>query len=145
VAKHLKNLIRLNDWQVEEKQRALGDLLNAVAALEAKRRQLEEELVRERKAAAEAPSEIGIYYGNFAKAALVRRRALEQAIAEGEAEVAAARDRLREAYRELKKYEVAQAQRDAREAAERDHREQLFLDEIGIQAFVRKGKRPAAT
>lgn len=145
MAKHLKNLIRLNDWQVEEKQRALADLLNAVAALEAKRRQLEEEMVRERKAAAEAPGEIGIYYGNFAKAALTRRRALEKAIAEGEAEVAAARDRLREAYRELKKYEVAQAQRDAREAAERDHREQLFLDEIGIQAFVRKGKRDSAS
>lgn len=141
MAKHLKNLIRLNDWQVEEKQRALGELLTAVAALETKRRQLEEEMVRERKAAAEAPGEIGIYYGNFAKAALTRRRALEKAIAEGEAEVAAARDRLREAYRELKKYEVAQAHRDAREAAERDHREQLFLDEIGIQAFVRKGKR----
>ncbi len=145
MAKHLKNLIRLNDWQVEEKQRALGELLSAVAKLEAKRRQLEEEMVRERKAAAEAPGEIGIYYGNFAKAALARRRALEKAIAEGEVEVAAARDRLREAYRELKKYEVAQAQRDAREAAERDHREQLFLDEIGIQAFVRKGKRPATS
>ena len=140
MAKHLQNLIRLHDWQVEEKQRALADLLKAVAALEAKRRQLEDEMVRERRAAAEAPGEIGIYYGTFAKAALIRRHALEAAIAEGEAEVTAARDRLREAFRELKKYEVAQAQRDARQAAERDHREQLFLDEIGIQAFVRKGK-----
>lgn len=141
MGKHLHNLIRLHDWQLEEKQRALADLLTAVAALEARRRQLEDELVRERKAAAEAPGEIGIYYGNFAKAALAKRRALEAAIAEGEAEVAAARDRLREAYRELKKYEVAQAQRDTRDAAARDHREQLFLDEIGIQAFVRKSGR----
>jgi len=141
VAKHLRNLIRLHDWRVEEKQRALADLLAAVAALEARRRELEDELVRERKAASEAPGEISIYYGNFAKAALARRRALEAAIAEGEAEVSAARDRLREAYRELKKYEVAQAQRDASEAAERNRREQLFLDEIGIQAYVRKGGR----
>jgi flagellar export protein FliJ len=146
VAKHLKNLIRLHDWKVEEKQRALADLLNGLAALEAKLRKLEDDLVRERKAASEAPGEIGIYYGNFAKAALVRRRALEQGIAETGVQVAEARDYLREAYRELKKYEVAQAHRDARQVAERDHREQLFLDEIGIQAFARKkSKRPAAS
>jgi len=136
----LRNLIRLHDWRVEERQRALADLLRVVAALEAKVRQLEEDLARERQAAAEAPGEIGIYYGGFAKAAIARRRVLEGAIAEAEREVEAARDRLREAYRELKKYDVAQAQREVRRAAERDRREQLFLDEIGIQGFVRKGR-----
>lgn len=140
MGKDLHNLIRLHDWQVDERQRALADLLRAVAALEAKVRQLEDDLARERQAAAEAPGEIGIFYGSFAKATIARRRDLEGAIAEAEREVEAARDRLRAAYRELKKYEVVQARRESRRAAERDSREKRFLDEVGIQAFVRKGK-----
>ena len=144
MAKDLHSLIRLHDWQVEEKQRALADLLAAVTALETRARDLEEELLREQKVAAAAPAEIGLYYGNFAKAAITRRKALARAIAEAEAETAAARDKLREAYRELKKYAVAQDHRDSRQAAERGRREQIFLDELGIQAFLRKGRRPPA-
>jgi len=141
VPKDLHNLIRLHDWQVEEKQRQLAGLVGAVAALEDRARRLEEELLHEQKVAAAAPAEIGLYYGNFAKAAIERRRMLAKAIAEAEAETAAARDKLREAYRELKKYAVAQDHRDVREAAERDRKEQIFLDELGMQTFLRKSPR----
>lgn len=139
--KDLHSLIRLHDWQVEEKQRLLADLVGVVAALEGRARHLEEELLHEQKVAAAAPAEIGLYYGNFAKAAIGRRKALAQAIADAEAETAAARDKLREAFRELKKYTVAQDHRDIHEAAKRDRKEQIFLDELGIQAFLRKGGR----
>jgi len=144
VPKDLHSLIRLHDWQVEEKQRALADLLAAVMALETRARNLEEELLNEQKVAAAAPAEIALYYGAFAKAAIARRKVLAKAIADAEAEAAAARDRLREAYRELKKYAVAQEHRDIRETAERDRKEQIFLDELGIQAFLRKSRRPPA-
>lgn len=141
MSKDLYSLIRLHDWQVEERQRVLADLLGAVAALEMRARHLEESLLHEQKVAAAAPAEVGMYYGDFAKAAIERRKVLAKAITEAEAEAAAARDQLREAYRELKKYAMAQDHRNAREAAERNRKEQVLLDEMGIQGFLRKKRR----
>lgn len=141
--KDLHSLIRLHDWRVDEKQRALADLLGAVAALEARVRQLEEELLHERTIAAELPDEAGLYFGRFATAVIDRRKELDKAIDEVEEQIAEARDNLREAYRELKKYELAQASRDALEAAERNRREQIQLDEIGIQTHLRNKKQAA--
>ena len=51
-----------------------------------------------------------------------------------EQQVAEAREKLDEAYRELKKYEVAQETRDLRQAREEARQEQIELDEIGLQA-----------
>ena len=45
---------------------------------------------------------------------------------------------LNEAYRELKKYETAQKNREVREQKELAVREQMVLDEIGLQGYARK-------
>ena len=138
MAKDIHSLIRLHDWQVDEKRRALAELLGAVSALEGRARKLESDLVSEQKAAADQPDESGLYYGNYAEVVILRREELAGAIAEVEKQILDARDILSEAYRELKKYEVVQENRDARELAETERREQIVLDELGIQAFVRK-------
>jgi flagellar protein FliJ len=138
LAKDLQSLIRLHDWQVDEKQRALADLLRVVAALEENTRQLEQSVIDEQKFAAQVPDEAGMYYGNFATTVILRREGLSKAIEETEQQILDAREILREAYRELKKYEVAQEHRDARELTENNRREQMVLDEMGIQAFARR-------
>ncbi|MBL6945273.1 MAG: flagellar FliJ family protein [Rhodospirillales bacterium] len=137
MVKDIHSLIRLHDWEVDEKRRALGELLGAVAALEARARKLEEDLVAEQKAARETPSEAGMYYGNYAEVCIQRRAEFVQAIAEVEKQILEAQEILAEAYRELKKYEVVQANRDAAELAELARREQMWLDELGIQKFFK--------
>lgn len=138
MARKLANLIRIHEWRVDEKRRRLGDLQRMLTEFLEQARRLEEELVREQKVAARVPSEGGYYYGGYAQAVIARRETLAHSIAKTEDEVAAAREDLREAYRELKKYEVAQANRTAAEKKEEDRRETAVLDEVGLQAFIRK-------
>lgn len=137
MAKDLHGLIRLHDWRVNERQRALAALLGEIATLEGKIRQLEAELEHEQQVARDLPAEASLFFGTFAQGVRNRRKAIEMIIVEVEKKVAEARDQLREVYRELKKYELAQEARDAREAAERGRKEQIQLDEIGLRAFQR--------
>ena len=138
MAKDLRNVIRLHEWGVDEKRRKLGELLRLAESLENQARGLEEELVREQAQAKSSPEEAGILYGNYAEAVIERRERIAQSIAQTEIEIAAAREELSEAYRELKKYEVAQENRDKREAEELARKDQAFLDEVGMQSFQRK-------
>jgi len=135
MAKNLDTLIRLNEWTVDERRRELGDVLRALAGLEDGLERLRREVVNEQNAAAASPEVAGFFYGNYARAAIGRRQTLDDGIRRMEAQVAAARERLNEAYRELKKFEVAQNTRDAREAKELARREQGILDDIGLNLF----------
>lgn len=133
--KNLNTLIRLNEWNVDERRRELGEILRALAGLEAGLERLREEVVNEQNACAAAPEEAGFFYGNYAQAVIGRRQKLNDGIRRMEAQVASAREQLNEAYRELKKFEVAQKHRDDREARERAREEQGILDEIGLNLF----------
>ena len=138
MAKDLKNLIRLHEWQVDEKRRKVGTLLSLVADLELQARRLEEELVAEQAAASADPAEAGFFYGTYAETVIERRQRIAYSIAKAEEEIAAAQEELREAYRDLKKYEIAQENRIKRETYEQARKEQAFLDDIGLQSFRQK-------
>ena len=134
----LRSLIRLYEWGVDEKRRKLGALLRLLADLEDQAVRLEEELKEEQNSAASSPEEAGYLYGNYAGVVIQRRERIAQSTAKAEEEIAVARDELNEAYRELKKYEVAQETRDKKEALEEAIKDQAELDEIGIKGFVRQ-------
>ncbi len=135
MAGNLNSLIRLHEWRVDEKRRALGDLLGVVADLEQQARRLEEDLKKEQGVARASPDEAGYLYGNYAHAVILRRERIAQSIAATERKIAAAREALNDAYRNLKKYELVQGARDTREARERERAEQMVLDELGAQAY----------
>ncbi len=135
MAQDLNTLIRLNEWTVDERRRELGDVLASLAELESGLQRLREELAREQGAVQASPEEAGFFYGNYAQAVIERRHHLNAGIARMEEEVAQARDKLNEAYRELKKFEVAQDLRDTQEARELARKEQIDLDELGLQAY----------
>ncbi|MCH7865979.1 MAG: flagellar FliJ family protein [Proteobacteria bacterium] len=128
-------LIRLNEWTVDERRRELGDVLASLAELESGLHRLREELAREQGVVQASPEEAGFFYGNYAQAVIERRNHLDAGIVRMEEDVAQARDKLGEAYRELKKYEVAQDLRDTQEARELARKEQIDLDELGLQAY----------
>lgn len=138
MARSLRTLIRINEWMVDQKRRKLGGILRLIAALNNQGKLLEEELVREQASAAESPAEAGFLYGNYANHVIERRQRIAESIHKSEQEAEIAREELNEAYRELKKYETAQKNREMREQKELASQEQMILNEIGLQAYVRK-------
>ena len=111
----LNTLIRLNEWTVDERRRELGDILSSLAELESGLHRLREELAREQGVVQASPEEAGFFYGNYAKAVIERRNHLDAGIVRME--------------------EVAQDLRDTQEARELARKEQIDLDELGLQAY----------
>ena len=136
--KGLHTLMRIKEWEVDQRRRDLGNLLGTLAALEGNLRGIEEELIREQGLAQASPEEAGLFYGDYANAVIERRHHLDDSIAQIEVQIAAAREDLNAAYRELKKCEVVQQNRDTRETRELARREQETLDELGLEVHRRK-------
>lgn len=142
-AKGLKTLIRLSKFNVDEKRRVLTALQNREDQIIEEIRQGESQLKIEQRLAAEDATGIGFMYGAFHKSWMQRRDLMQQALAAVRAEIETARDDLAEAFRELKTYEVTQANREKREREEADRKEQVFLDEIGANIHRRKEQETA--
>lgn len=138
MAANIKNLIRLHEWNVDEKRRKLGELLRLQGELEDQMNQLEKDLVREQKAAAADPALAGLTYGEYAKQVIQRRENLQGSIDQMEFVIGHAQEELSEAYRELKKYEIVDRNRQRRYEEQQSRREQSMLDEIALNQHRRK-------
>lgn len=142
-AKGLKTLIRLSKFNVDEKRRVLTALQAREDEIIEAIRQGEEQLRHEQQLAAEDATGIGFAYGAFHQGWMRRRDAMLQALQAVRQQIDAAREDLAEAFRELKTYEVTQANREKREREELDRKEQIFLDEVGLTMHRRKGEADA--
>lgn len=133
MAKNLGGLIRLHEWNVDQKRRKLGELLNLLADLEDQAIGLEEEVKSEQRVASASPAVAGLLYGNYAMGVIERRRRIAESIAKTEEIVATAREDMSDAFMILKKFQTAQENRDRLEAEELNRKEQAVLDEIGAR------------
>jgi flagellar FliJ protein len=138
VAKGLETLIRLNEWTVDQKRRTLSDLLRLIDGFEAELKKLEQDLINEQASAAASPNEAGFLYGYYADSVIDRRAIIQISTQQLEKEADEAREEVSLAYRELKKFETAMEVRKKREEAELARKEQLELDEVGMQTFNQK-------
>jgi flagellar export protein FliJ len=129
----LHGIIRFRRHQVDEARRALGLLLGVAADIERQATALEREIAAEQKTAAEKPEEAGFTYGQYALRAIQRRSLLARARAEAEQRIAAAQEGVRQQFRDLKVFEIAQDNRDSVEQRESQRAEQAVLDELGLQ------------
>ena len=137
MAKGLGGLIRLHEWNVDQKRRRLGELLALLTDLEDQATGLEDEVKREQRAATASPAVAGLLYGNYAMGVIERRRRIAESMVKTEEIVAAARDELSEAFMILKKFQTAQENRDRLEADELNRKDQAVLDEIGARGHIR--------
>jgi flagellar FliJ protein len=136
----LESLIRLHRWQVDERRRQVAELEGLSEKLRQEMARLEEERAVEQTAAGASFLARHVYPG-YIRRALDRQKTLERSLAETEAQIAQARDALAEAFQELKRYEVASANRDRLRMTAAARRERLETDAIAIANFRRAGGR----
>jgi flagellar export protein FliJ len=135
MVKGLKSLIRLNKWKVDENRRILGSRLADVTAVEDSIIALEKELINEQNEALLAPQEAGLHYGVYADGVVIRRSVFQAELEQKESQVLVAQDVLNKSYRELKKFEILDKERQKYEQKERDKKEQNMMDELGLKSF----------
>jgi flagellar export protein FliJ len=135
----LESLIRLNRWQLDERRRQLADLDSLADKLRQEQARLAAEQADEQRTAARSP-EAGAAYGAYARRLIERRHKLEQSLAAVEQQTVLARDALAEAYREVKRYEIAAANRAAKQRQALAKQQQRTLDDMGIETFRRASK-----
>jgi flagellar biosynthesis chaperone FliJ len=137
MAKGLQGLIRYHNWQLDEKKRALAALNDQRAAIDESLKKLDAEVIAEKKVAAEMT---GVPYGldTYLKAAKKRRTMMENIARSLDHRIEKALEEIREGFQELKKYEIAQQERDRKEAAEIARKEAIDMDEVAQNGFQRR-------
>ncbi len=135
--KPFQSQIRLHKWNVDEAQRRLSDLVQLDERLRADLQRLADETLREQEAANQSPEAL-YAYGRYAEQLVERRARLEQSILEVGDQITHAQETLRDAFAELKKYELAAEAAQERAKRKRDQRDQIEQDEIAIGIFRRR-------
>ncbi len=131
------SLVRVHSWALNEKRQKLAGLEELADQMHQGLERLEAELNDEQRAAA-GSMEGTIAFPAFVAAALERRKKLRQSIADLGLAIDAARAEVREAFQEVKKYELAQENHERRERDKVARREQRELDELGANMHQRK-------
>lgn len=137
----LTGVIRYRKHIVDEKRRALGELLRQDDLLRQSLSDLETEMRREADIAGADSQGVGIGYGYYLQRAKERRDSLSAAIQELARRIDKAQEEVRESFKELKTFEIAQENRDEAERQEREAKDQQALDGIAIDQHRRKGTR----
>ena len=133
----LGSLVRVHTWALNEKRQTLAGLEKLAEKLRNDLEGLEAELRQERSAATDS-IEGTIAFPTFVAAALERRKKLRVSIANLQLAIEAAREEVREAYQEVKKYELARDNHKRREQDRLALRERKALDELGVTLHRRK-------
>ena len=140
MAKGLKGVIRLRNWDVDEKRRILRQLHEREDQILDFMRQLEEQVKAEAELARRDSTGAGFTFGAYAQWARKQRQDLETVLAHVRVEIGQAQDAVAEAFKELKTFEIAQANREAAAKAEQDRKTQIMLDDIGQESHRRRQK-----
>ena len=135
--KTLRSLIRLYQFNVDEKRREVGGMIAVLNDLERQAGELEKKISEERAIAGASPEVAGILFGNYTAHYILKRERIVAAIKGMEEKLEIGQEEMRESYRDLKGVELTQDARENREALKQARSEQAVLDEIGIEVHRR--------
>lgn len=133
----LDSLIRVNRWKLDERRRQLGELERLSERLNGEAVRLEQELTSEQKVAG-ASLEAGYAYAGYARDLIERREKLAASLNEVEGQIVAAREVLAESFREVKRFEIAAANRAKRDRLVGERRQRIAQDEVAMQVYRRR-------
>lgn len=132
----LPTLIRLKQEKLDEKRLVLTRLETEAANIVELIENLEVEVACESEAArAQASNAFG--FGSYLARVRARRSGLEARLAEVNDKIAVAADDVADAFREMKRFELAQSFAEQRAAAQASKREQAALDDIALTGYRR--------
>lgn len=135
--KSLDTLIRLKQEHLDQKRLVLSRLENEISAIQGRIELLEAEVACETEAA-RGDAEAGYGFGTYLASARRRRSGLEARLAQVQEAVAEAAEEVADAFREMKRFELAQSFAAQRAAAEAARREQAHLDDVGLAGYRRR-------
>lgn len=135
----LKSVIRLRKHELDEKRRAIGQL---IAQLDNVRREEQRELdnLEAEKTFAKTDAQALAAFPNYNKRVQAKLVLLREEQVKLEAAIARAQAELQDAFKEYKTYEITEDNRAKRKAAAEKRVEDQTLDDIGIEGFRRKEK-----
>jgi len=130
-------MVRIHKWTLEERSRVLQELDRLRQKLQTAAAQLEAELVNEQHQA-RGGGVASITYGGYAQSVIARRDHIAKSLAEVAAETEQARKDVAAAFQELKKYEIALANRERQRKQKEARAERQTLDDIGASMHRRR-------
>jgi flagellar protein FliJ len=135
--KGIAAMVRVHKWKLEERSRVLQELERLRQKLQNAAAQLEAELVAEQHQA-RGGGAASFAYAGYAQAVIQRRQRLAQSLTEVETQTEQARQDVATAFQELKKYEIALANRERLKQQKIARSEQATLDDLGITIHRRQ-------
>ena len=132
-------LLQLREFELDERRRESGKILSEVNFLQDEITRLHEELKSEQKIAAES-LEARFLYNEFASSVIRKREWLTAAIKSKEEEYERAREKVTEAYREMRKAEIIRDDLMEKTKKHEQALEQVELDEIAQNIHRRTSK-----
>ena len=136
--KSLNTLIRMCEWDVDQKRRELGVKLKLLSITESKVKALNDELKVEQTYVEANPLEGGFNYGNYGDAVIKKQKVIRGRIDAIKSEIITLREELSLSYNKLKKFEVLTKNRLNLEKIELDRKSQETVDDLNITNFMRK-------
>ena len=134
-----EKLVRLREFELDERRRESGDILNEVNMLQDEMNRLNESLKVEQKIASES-LEARFLYNEFASGVIRQREWLAAAIRVKEEEYESSREKVAHAYGEMRKAEIVRDEAVKNEKQREQTREQIEIDEIAQNIHRRKIK-----
>ena len=134
----LETLIRVQRRQLDQLRRDLVALETLAEDLRGQAAALEQDVKTQQVVAKRGGPEIAFSYPNFAQWAIERRGRLAASIADVDGRLETTRAQVSEAFQDLKRFDIVLANRQQRIREEAARREQILLDEIGLESHRRK-------
>jgi flagellar protein FliJ len=135
----LDTLIKLHRWQLDEQRRRVTEFENLADKLRAELQRLDGEKDYEQQIAG-GSHEASFTYSGYAKTLIDRRAKLNQSIQETEQQIVEARAALADAFAEVKRYEIAAANRLLAKHRGLERLRQQELDEVALAGFRRRAR-----
>ena len=132
-----EKLVRLREFELDERRRESGNILNEVNMLQDEMNRLNESLKVEQKIASES-LEARLLYNEFASSVIRQREWLTAALKVKEEEYESSREKVAHAYGEMRKAEIVRDEALKAEKQRGQILEQIEVDEIARNIYRRK-------
>ena len=132
-----EKLVRLREFELDERRRESGNILNEVNMLQDEMNRLNESLKVEQKIASES-LEARFLYNEFASSVIRQREWLTAALKVKEEEYESSREKVAHSYGEMRKAEIVRDEALKAEKQRGQILEQIEVDEIARNIYRRK-------